>query len=86
MNEFDEIMEVENEVENYEGKKDLSGYVGAGVIAFAGVAIYEGGKQFGKKVVKPLWSRAKNAYAKRKAERDSAAEETTVETEVTEEK
>lgn len=81
MNEFDELMDVENEVEDFEGKRDLSGYVGAGTIALAGIAIYEGGKQLGKRVVKPLWGKAKNAVANRRKAKDSAAEEATVEAE-----
>lgn len=86
MNEFDELMDVENEVEEYEGRKDLSGYIGAGAIAFLGVAAWEGGKQLGKRVVAPAWGKLKKAVAKRKAENDSTAEEATVEAETTEEK
>ena len=62
MNEFDEIMTEENEVvETYDGGKDHSDLIGAGVLVAGGALAYKGGEILVKKVIVPgarkLWDK-----------------------------
>ena len=66
MDNFEELMEEQNEIETNVGERDFSQYIGAGVIALAGATIYEGGRQLGKRVIKPAWGRVKEWNANRK--------------------
>lgn len=80
MNEFDEMEVMETE-ESYDSRKDYSEYVGAGVIALAGVAIYEGGKQLGKRVIKPAFGKLKEKVGPLRKKKDEVVEEAEVVTE-----
>lgn len=80
MNEFDEMEVMETE-ESYDGGKDYSEYLGAGVIALAGVAIYEGGKQLGKRVVKPAFGKLKKMVGSLRKKEEKVIEEAEVVTE-----
>lgn len=80
MNEFDEMNVTEVE-ESYDSRKDYSEYVGAGVIALAGVAIYEGGKQLGKRVIKPAFGKLKEKVGPLRKKKDEVVEEAEVITE-----
>lgn len=80
MNEFDEMNVTEVE-ESYDSRKDYSEYVGAGVIALAGVAIYEGGKQLGKRVIKPAFGKLKEKVGPLRKKKDEVVEEAEVVTE-----
>ena len=75
MDNFEELMEEQNEIETNVGERDFSQYIGAGVIALAGATIYEGGRQFGKRVVKPAWGRFQKWNAKRKEGKNPQPEE-----------
>lgn len=75
MNEFDELMDVENEVEEFEGGKDYSTAIGAGAIAVGGVIVYEGVKH-GIKYAKIGAGKLKDKVAKWRGKKDQKAEET----------
>ena len=78
MNEFDELMDVENEVEEFEGGKDYSTAIGAGAIAIGGVIAYEGVKH-GVKYAKIGFGKLKDKVAKWRGKKDQNAEETEAE-------
>ena len=86
MNEEYEVMETE-ETEVYEGSKDYSGLIGAGVIAGGSVLVYEGGKFVTKKFIIPGAKKVKKLipFLNKKEEPDAEAPEET-EVEVVEEK
>jgi len=81
MNEFDEIMEEENVVEEFESGRDYSTAIGAGAIAVAGVLLYEGGKRgfkyakIGVGKLKDKIVQARAAKAKPADEPETAEEE-----------
>lgn len=74
MNEFDELMDVENEVEEFEGRRDYSTAIGAGAIAVGGVIVYEGVKH-GIKYAKIGAGWLKDKIVKHRGEKDQKAEE-----------
>lgn len=74
MNEFDELMDVENEVEEFEGGKDYSTAIGAGAIAVGGVIVYEGVKH-GIKYAKIGAGKLKDKVAKWRGKKDQNADE-----------
>lgn len=73
MNEFDELMDVENEVEEFEGGKDYSTAIGAGAIAVGGVLAYEGIKH-GVKYAKIGVGKLRDGWAKWRGKKDQEAE------------
>lgn len=74
MNEFDELMDVENEVEEFEGGKDYSTAIGAGAIAVGGVIVYEGVKH-GIKYAKIGAGKLKDKVAKWRGKKDQKTDE-----------
>lgn len=84
MDSFDELMEVENEVEEFEGSKDYSTAIGAGALMVAGAIAYEGVKH-GVKYAKIGVGKFRNMIAKKRGKKDETAEDST-EAEVSEEK
>lgn len=86
MNEEYEVMETE-ETEVYEGGKDYSSLVGAGVLVAGGALAYKGGEILVKKAVIPgaKWLKGKIPFLNKKEEPDAEAPAET-EVEVVEEK
>jgi hypothetical protein len=64
--------------ETYGGKKDYSGYVGAGAIALGAVATYEGVKQLGKRVIIPAFGKAKKWVGSHLKKEEKVVEEAEV--------
>lgn len=80
MNEYDELMNEENEVVEFEGGKDYSTAVGAGAIAVGGVLVYEGIKH-GAKYAKAGFCKIRDKIAEKRGKKDQEAEKATEETE-----
>jgi hypothetical protein len=80
MNEYDELMNEENEVVEFEGGKDYSTAIGAGAIAVGGVLVYEGVKH-GVKYAKIGVGWLKDKIVKHRGEKDQEAEKAAEETE-----
>ena len=74
MNEYDELMEVENEVEEFESGKDYSTAIGVGAIAGGAILAYEGGKRV-IKYAKIGFCKLKDTIAEHRGKKDQNAGE-----------